>query len=72
MIATMALATAWVAGGRLFLSGMAREAPNEDLADCLAGARRLEPAALVALALFMAVWPAVFVGAHLGKRRSSG
>ena len=73
LMATVSLIAAlWMAGGALCLSGMVPEAPNEDLADCLAGVRDFEPAALLALAMFLAVWPVVFVGAHLGKRRSNG
>jgi hypothetical protein len=68
MITIIGLAAAWIAGGGLFLSGMVREAPNADLMDCLAGARRFEPAALVALAGFFILWPAIWVGAHVAKK----
>jgi hypothetical protein len=67
MITMMAISAAWVAGGAMFLAGMVREAPNADLMDCLAGARRFEPAALVVLAGFFFIWPVVWIAAHLGK-----
>lgn len=63
---------AWVAGGLLF----AHAAITNPAASPVVAANsrvlvddlfRLHPAALVALVLFVAVWPAVFVGAHVGR-----
>lgn len=63
---------AWVAGGAVFAhAAIANPAASPVIT---ANSRafvddlfRLRPAALVAMILFVAVWPAVFVGAHIGK-----
>ncbi len=60
-------ATLWIGGGALFVHGIltnpyASHSSHGTLDDLL----RLRPAALVALAAFMAVWPAVWIAAHLG------
>lgn len=59
-------ATAWLLGGWLFIAGIRRESFLGETGDAL---RRFDPAAILGLALFMAIWPAIFVGAHIGKLR---
>lgn len=64
---------AWIVGGLMFVGGAMRHdsnGRNQDFQDCLASLRRGELAAFVALAMFLAVWPVVFVGAHVAKWRS--
>jgi hypothetical protein len=68
-------AVLWVSGGALFLSGMvnnphASPSVAETSRDMLHGLARCEPASLVAIALFIAVWPAVFLGAQVSKLRA--
>jgi hypothetical protein len=63
----MMIAAAWVVGGIFFLSSALRHNSHAD--DCVAGLRRADPAAIVALALFVLAWPAIFVGAHVAKLR---
>lgn len=66
------VAALWVAGGLLLTHGMLNN-PNTgaDVAETnrqMQGSlSRCEPAALVALALFLAIWPAVWVASHLRK-----
>ena len=70
----ISVAGLWVTGGALFIHGAvtnphASPGVTESSRGALDGLIRFELAALVALALFVAVWPAVFIGAHLGKMR---
>lgn len=73
---TMILLTAalWAGGGVLFVHSALlnpHAAPNvaETSRETMDGLTRCEPAAWVAAALFIAVWPAVFVGLHVAKWR---
>jgi hypothetical protein len=66
-------AALWVAGGVLFIQTIITN-PNASRV-VAANSRavvddliRLQPAALVAAMLFLLVWPAVWIGAHLGSR----
>lgn len=76
MMMTILLATAlWVGGGAFFAhAALSNPHAGPDAAatsrDTAAGIRRGEPAALVALALFVAVWPVIFVALHLAKLRA--
>ncbi|MBZ9798806.1 hypothetical protein [Mesorhizobium sp. ES1-4] len=62
----------WVGAGALFIQ---RALTNPDASpsvaansrDMLDDLLRLRPAVLVAAALFLAVWPAVFIGAKLSQ-----
>ena len=64
------VAALWVAGGALFLQGIIA---NRDASPAVAANRsaviddliRLRPAALVAAVLFLMVWPAVWIAAHI-------
>jgi len=63
---------AWVTGGVLFAHAAITSPPASPVIAANSRALmddlfRLRPAALVAMILFGAVWPAVFVGAHIGK-----
>ncbi|MBZ9737381.1 hypothetical protein LB534_00065 [Mesorhizobium sp. CA18] len=63
----------WVGGGLLFIQGIvtncdAGPAVSANSRAVVEDLRRGRPAALVAAALFLAVWPAVWVGAHLVRR----
>ncbi|MFB9984354.1 hypothetical protein ACFSQQ_16500 [Mesorhizobium kowhaii] len=58
----------WVAGGGLFLQGIFANRNAAGSRAVLDDLVRLRPAALVAAALFLAVWPAVWIAAHLGSR----
>lgn len=63
----------WVGGGALFIQGALTNpdaspsvaANGRNMLDDLV---RLRPPALVAAMLFVLVWPAVWIGAHLGSR----
>ncbi|TPK79433.1 hypothetical protein FJ527_04760 [Mesorhizobium sp. B2-4-18] len=63
----------WVGGGLLFINGIVT---NRNAGPPVAGSshavvedlRRGRSAALVAAALFLVVWPAVWTGAHLVRR----
>lgn len=76
MLTTILLTTAiWVGGGALFAhASLTNPHAGPDVAatsrETAAGIRRGEPAALVALALFVAAWPVLFVGLHVAKLRS--
>lgn len=67
---------AWAGGGALFAHSVLTNpaarpvlaANSRALIDDLV---RLRSAALVALVLFIAVWPVVFVGAHIAKLRDA-
>ncbi len=67
------IAALWVAGGVFFLQGIVS---NRDASPAIAAnshavvedLRRGRPAACVAAALFLAVWPAVWIGAHLMRQ----
>ncbi|KQZ99490.1 hypothetical protein ASD64_14175 [Mesorhizobium sp. Root157] len=63
----VALVLAWVSGGLFFIRSATTAAPNSNSDAFLSGLRRAEPAAVVALVFFMAVWPAVWIGAHVRK-----
>lgn len=63
----------WGGGGLIFAHGIltnreARPSVAANSRAVLDDLLRLRPAALVALALFLAVWPALWIGAHLGSR----
>ncbi|MDG4882441.1 hypothetical protein [Mesorhizobium sp. WSM4884] len=63
----------WVGGGLLFIQGIVT---NRDASPAVAANSRAvvedlhrgRPAALVAAVLFLAVWPAVWIGAHVVRR----
>ncbi|AMX93255.1 hypothetical protein EOA22_08655 [Mesorhizobium sp. M7A.F.Ca.US.014.04.1.1] len=67
------VAALWVAGGVLFLQGIVT---NRDASPAVAANSRavvddllrLRPAALVAAALFLVAWPAIWIGAHIVRR----
>ncbi|RWX60497.1 hypothetical protein EN780_31875 [Mesorhizobium sp. M4B.F.Ca.ET.089.01.1.1] len=62
---------AWVGGGLFFLQGICTNrgpALTTNSRAVVADLLRFRPAALVAAALFLAVWPAIWVGAHLARR----
>lgn len=63
---------AWVAGGLVFAHGFltnstASPAVPANSRALIGDLLRLRSAAGVALILFITVWPAVFIGAHLSK-----
>lgn len=66
----MALIFAWISGGLLFVRGATVSVPNDNSEALLAGLRRGEVAAFVALVVFLVVWPVAFVGAHVAKWRA--
>lgn len=76
MLTTILLTTAlWAGGGALFAhSALSNPHAGPEVAatsrETAAGIRRREPAALVALALFVAMWPVVFISLHVAKLRS--
>lgn len=60
---------AWIAGGALFIRAATVTAPNESTVALMAGLRHGEAAAFVALAAFVAIWPVIWIGAHVSKWR---
>ncbi|TIN98511.1 MAG: hypothetical protein E5Y06_00785 [Mesorhizobium sp.] len=63
----------WVGGGGLFIQGAltnpdASPSVATNSRNMLDDLVRVRPAALVAAVLFLAVWPAVWIGAHLVRR----
>lgn len=61
------LAFAWTLGGLFFIREGMTTAPNDSTTALAAGLRRGEVGAFVALAAFVAVWPAVWIGANFQK-----
>lgn len=64
---------AWVGGGLFFIHGIvtnpsASQGTAAKSRTVVGDLFRLRPAALVAAALFLAVWPAVWIGAHIVRR----
>jgi len=74
MDAVFMIAALWMSGGVVFMHGALNNPhASSDVAetsrDLLDRLIRREPSALTALALFIAVWPALFVCAHLRKMK---
>ncbi|WP_322414505.1 hypothetical protein [Mesorhizobium huakuii] len=69
----MPVVALWVAGGILFIGTIianpnAKHAVAANSRAVVDDLVRFRPAALVAAALFLMVWPAVWIGAHLVRR----
>lgn len=55
----------------MYINAAMRIAPNDDTDAMVVGLRRAEPAAIVALILFLTIWPFVFVAVQVSKLRGN-
>ncbi|MFC3208347.1 hypothetical protein [Aquamicrobium soli] len=74
MLRIYAIALIWICGGFIYVGNMARwarerpEVLDAELRDCFAGIGRGDPAAMVAVLLFVTIWPAIFLATTLKAR----